>query len=305
MFKFDYTIKDYEVRKENVEKYIKDNKILEKIEELTIKNTVPRKKDKDGNVLEWYVQGDQELKQLQYLIQKMYNYVLYAYDKSVFKDEKMTEKQENILKDKENGINSYHDKRRTGAKTYYKEPKWAVIDDEILQKNNKKVENFNKNNGKIIEEQEKNYQKLKFLVSNLSRELLDKSGINKKSFIDNVGNDLKICSEAKENINKVYIKEGNRSRHDMLKDVDIQYDKKMIRFVLNNWNLIKVAAQKHPNDYIHAIYMDFDKALNDIELTVKQNNVLINVTSGIPLSDEEKGHYTWIIEKFYKILNKN
>ena len=70
MFKFDYTIKDYEVRKENVEKYIKDNKILEKIEELTIKNTVPRKKDKDGNVLEWYVQGDQELKQLQYLVQK-------------------------------------------------------------------------------------------------------------------------------------------------------------------------------------------------------------------------------------------
>ena len=127
-----------------------------------------------------------------------------------------------------------------------------------MQKNNEKVENFNKNNGKIIEEQEKNYQKLKFLESNLSRELLDKSGINKKSFIDNVGNDLKICSEAKENINRVYIKEGNRSRHDMLNDVDIQYDKKTIRYILNNWNLIKATAQKRPNDYVHAIYMDFD-----------------------------------------------
>ena len=305
MFKFDYTIKDYEVRKENVEKYIKDNKILEKIEELTIKNTVPRKKDKDGNVLEWYVQGDQELKQLQYLVQKMYNYVLYAYDKSVFKDEKMTEKQENILKDKENGINSYHDKRRNGAKTYYKEPKWAIIDDEILKKNNEKIENFKKNNGKIIEEQEKSYQKLKFLVSNLSKELLDNSKINKKNFIDNVGNDLKVCFEAKQNVNKVYIKESNRSKHDILKDADIQYDKKTIRFILNNWNLIKATAQKRPNDYVHAIYMDFDKAINDIELTVKQNNVLMNVISGIPLSDEEKGHYTWTIEKFYKILNKN
>ena len=300
MFKFDYTIKDYEVRKENVEKYIKDNKILEKIEELTIKNTVPRKKDKDGYALEWYVQGDQELKQLQYLIQKMYNYVLYAYDKSVFKDEKMTEKQENILKDKENGINSYHDKRRTGAKTYYKEPKWAIIDDEILQKNNEKVENFNKNNGKIIEEQEKNYQKLKFLVSNLSRELLDKSGINKKSFIDNVGNDLKICSEAKENINRVYIKEGNRSRHDILKDTDIQYDKKIIRFVLNNWNLIKTTAQKHPNDYIHAIYMDFDKAINDIELTYKQSSTLYKILNNETMHKKEQGNYECIIEKIYK-----
>ena len=303
MFKFDYTIKDYKIRKENVEKYIKDNKILEKINDLTIKNTIPRKKDKDGNVLEWYVQGDQELKQLQYLVQKMYNYVLYSYDKSVFKDEKMTERQENILKDKENGINSYHDKRRNGAKTYYKEPKWAIIDDEILKKNNEKIENFNKNNGKIIEEQEKSYQKLKFLVSNLSKELLDNSKINKKNFIDNVGNDLKVCSEAKENINKVYIKEGNRSRHDILKDVDIQYDKKMIRFVLNNWNLIKVSAQKHPNDYIHTVYMDFDKAINDVELTVKQNEVLKNILYNIKITEKESSSFNNIIEKIYKKLN--
>ena len=303
MFKFDYTIKDYKIRKENVEKYIKDNKILEKINDLTIKNTVPRKKDKDGNVLEWYVQGDQELKQLQYLVQKIYNYVLYSYDKSVFKDEKMTERQENILKDKENGINSYHDKRRNGAKTYYKEPKWAIIDDEILKKNNEKIENFNKNNGKIIEEQEKSYQKLKFLVSNLSKELLDNSKINKKNFIDNVGNDLKVCSEAKENINKVYIKEGNRSRHDILKDVDIQYDKKMIRFVLNNWNLIKVSAQKHPNDYIHTVYMDFDKAINDVELTVKQNEVLKNILYNIKITEKESSSFNNINEKIYKKLN--
>ena len=301
MFKFDYTIKDYKVRKENVEKYIKDNKILEKIEELTIKNTVPRKKDKDGNVLEWYVQGDQELKQLQYLVQKMYNYVLYAYDKSVFKDEKMTEKQENILKDKENGINSYHDKRRTGAKTYYKEPKWAIIDDEILQKNNEKVENFNKNNGKIIEEQEKNYQKLKFLVSNLSRELLDKSGFNKKEFIKNINSDIKTCSEAKENVNMVYIKEGNRMRHDILKDVNIKYDKKTIRIILKNWNIIKEYATNNPNSYIHAIYMDFDDAMNKIELTNYQFSVLNKI-----INNEDIRNYSSItkiiVNKFFDKL---
>ena len=83
----------------------------------------------------------------------------------------------------------------------------------------------------------------------------------------------------------------------------------MTRFVFgsgialaNNWNLIKTTAQKHPNDYIHAIYMDFDKALNNVELTVKQNNVLINVMSGIPLIDGERGHLDKIIEKIYKIM---
>ena len=140
-------------------------------------------------------------------------------------------------------------------------------------------------------------------MSNLSRELLDKSRINKKSFIDNVGNDLKICSEAKENINSVYIKEGNRSRHDILKDTDIQYDKKMIRFVLNNWNLIKVAAQKHPNDYIHTVYMDFDKAINDVELTVKQNEVLKNILYNIKITEKESSSFNNIIEKIYKKLN--
>ena len=301
-FDFNYQISDWQQRKELVDKYIADNKILEQIEELTIENTVPRKIDKDGNVLEWHVQGDIRLRELQYLVQKMYNYLLYAYDKELFKDEKMTEKQENILKDKENGINSYHDNRRTGAKTYYKEPKWAVVDDKILQKNQQRVNNFYESNGKIIAEQEQSYQKLKFIVSNLSRELLDNSKINKKNFIDNIGNDLKMCAEAKENINRVYIKEGNRPRHDMLKDVDLQYNKRTIRFVLKNWNLIKATAQKHPNDYIHAIYMDFEKAINEVKLTPKQDYVLQNVLDGIVLDDSEKGHFNFIIEKILKKL---
>ena len=81
MFDFNYDIKCWIIRKYNVEKFIEDNKILEKINELTIENTVPRKIDKDGNVLEWYVRGDEELRQLQFLVQKLYNYILYAYDK--------------------------------------------------------------------------------------------------------------------------------------------------------------------------------------------------------------------------------
>ena len=87
----------------------------------------------------------------------------------------------------------------------------------------------------------------------------------------------------------------------MLKDVDIQYDKKTIRFVLNNWNLIKVAAQKHPNDYIHAIYMDFDKAMNDVELTVRQNQILYSLINGENITSYNRD-IDFICEKFRKIL---
>ena len=299
-FDFNYQISDWQQRKELVDKYIVDNKILEQIEELTIENTVPRKIDKDGNVLEWHVQGDIRLRELQYLVQKMYNYLLYAYDKESFKDGKMTEKQENILKDKENGIDSYHDNRRTGAKTYYKEPKWAVVDDKILQKNQQRVNSFYESNGKIIAEQEQSYQKLKFIVSNLNRELLDNSKINKKNFIENVGNDLKMCTEAKESINRVYIKEGNRSRHDILKDTNIQYNKRTIRVVLKNWNLIEATAQNHPNDYIYAIYMDFKKAMDNIEFTEYQFFVLNKI-----INNEDIRNYSSITKIIVnKFLNE-
>ena len=107
MFDFNYDIKCWIIRKYNVEKFIEDNKILEKINELTIENTVPRKIDKDGNVLEWYVRGDEELRQLQFLVQKLYNYVLYAYDKDVLKKKDMTKEQKKALEDNENGIKSY------------------------------------------------------------------------------------------------------------------------------------------------------------------------------------------------------
>ena len=71
MFIFDYTIKDWKERKDIVDKYIKENKLVEKIEELVVQNTVPKKIDKNGNVSEWYVQGNSELRELELLLNKM------------------------------------------------------------------------------------------------------------------------------------------------------------------------------------------------------------------------------------------
>lgn len=303
MFDFNYNIKCWTIRKYNVEKFIKDNQILEKINELTIKNTVPRKIDKDGNVVEWYVKSNEELRQLQFLLQKLYNYVLYAYDKDILKKKNMTEQQRKALEDNENGIKSYIRPKR-GKKTYYHEPKWTYVDEEIIEKNQKKQENFDKNNGKIIDKQVENYEKLKEEVKNMDKKQLEMMKINKQELLLNILYDEKVCNDAKESVNRIYISEGIRSRHDKLSDVDIEYNKKNIRIILNNWSGVISSAKNKPFSYIHAIYMDFDIAMRKVKLTNKQKYVLKNVLYNIPLKDGEYGHFDMIVEKFYKILNK-
>ena len=141
MFIFDYTIKDWKERKDIVDKYIKENKLIEKIEELVVQNTVPKKIDKNGKVSEWYVQGNSELRELELLLNKMYNYILYAIDKSYLTEQKETERQLKALFDNEQGIKSYVDERKRGK--YYKEPKWTIIDEGIIKKNQQKRDKFN------------------------------------------------------------------------------------------------------------------------------------------------------------------
>ena len=304
MFDFNYDIKCWIIRKYNVEKFIEDNQILDKINKLTIENTVPRKIDKDGNVLEWYVRGDEELRQLQFLVQKLYNYVLYAYDKDVLKKKDMTKEQKKALEDNENGIKSYIREEKRGKKTYYKEPKWAIIDDEKIKKNQQKQENFNKNTGKIIEEQVKNYEKLKEEVKNMDKKQLEIMKINKQDMMSDICYDLKVCTNAKESVNRVYISEGMRSRHDILSDCNIEYNKKNIKIILNNWNNVVSSAKNKPFSYIHAIYMDFDMAMKKVKLTQRQKEVLYMM-----INKEDTTGYNrdidFICEKFKKILNKN
>ena len=305
MFDFNYDIKCWIIRKYNVEKFIEDNKILEKINELTIENTVPRKIDKDGNVLEWYVRGDEELRQLQFLVQKLYNYVLYAYDKDVLKKKDMTKEQKKALEDNENGIKSYIREEKRGKKTYYKEPKWAIIDDEKIKKNQQKQENFNKSTGKIIDEQVKNYEKFKEEVKNMDKKQLEIMKINKQDMMSDICYDLKVCTNAKESVNRIYISEGMRSRHDILSDCNIEYNKKNIKIILNNWNNVVSLAKNKPFSYIHAIYMDFDIAIRKIKLTQNQKEILYKILNGESMTSKDTMTFDRISDKIYKILNKN
>lgn len=301
MFIFDYTIKDWKERKDIVDKYIKENKLVEKIDELVVQNTVPKKIDKNGNVSEWYVQGNSELRELELLLNKMYNYILYAIDKSYLTEQKETERQLKALFDNEQGIKSYVDERKRGK--YYKEPKWTIIDEDIIKKNQQKRDNFNNDLGKVINSQITEYEKLKEIVSKMSNETLSKMNLKRINIITDLCYDIKICNNCKESLNAVYVEEGIRSKHDKLSDVDIPYNKKVIRNVLSNWNNLQVMAESNPSHYIHAIYMDFGNALNDLNLTAKQCEILYKVMNNEPLLNNEKSNYSFIVDKINKNLN--
>lgn len=301
MFIFDYTIKDWKERKDIVDKYIKENKLVEKIEELIVQNTVPKKVDKNGNVSEWYVQGNSELRELELLLNKMYNYILYAIDKSYLTEQKETERQLKALFDNEQGIKSYVDERKRGK--YYKEPKWTIIDEDIIKKNQQKCNNFNNDLGKVINSQITEYEKLKEIVSKMSNETLSGMNLKRINIITDLCYDIKICNNCKESLNAVYVEEGIRSKHDKLSDVDIPYNKKVIRNVLSNWNNLQVMAESNPSHYIHAIYMDFGNALNDLNLTAKQCEILYKVMNNEPLLNNEKSNYSFIVDKINKNLN--
>lgn len=301
MFIFDYTIKDWKERKDVVDKYIKENKLVEKIEELVVQNTVPKKVDKNGNISEWYVQGNSELRELELLLNKMYNYILYAIDKSYLTEQKETERQLKALFDNEQGIKSYVDERKRGK--YYKEPKWTIIDEDIIKKNQQKRDNFNNDLGEVINSQIIEYEKLKEIVSKMSNETLSEMNLKRINIITDLCYDIKICNNCKESLNAVYVEEGIRSKHDKLSDVDIPYNKKVIRNVLSNWNNLQVMAEVNPSYYIHAIYMDFENTLKDLNLTTKQCEILYKVMNNEPLLNNEKSNYSFIVDKIYKKLN--
>ena len=300
-FDFNYQISDWKQRKELVEKYIADNKILEQIEELIIENTVPDLFDKKtGEPIRYHQLRDSRLTELNRLVIRLYDYILYAYDKQLVKPKQETKEQKQALINNQQGIKSFIDKRKRGK--HKEEPKWAIIDENIIQHNKDKLNRFDKDTGIIIYKQIIAYQDLKYEVASMNRRELDKKKLIRLNLITDLCQDVKICEECCDSVNKVYITEGIRSNHDTLSDINIKYNRKIIRTVLNNWIDICNEANKNPTHIIHDIKMDFEKALSEITLTSKQEYVLRNVLDGIVLDDNEKGHFNFIIEKILKKL---
>ena len=200
----------------------------------------------------------------------------------------------NLLIDNLFMINSYHDNRKRGAKTYYKEPKWAIIDDNKKNINDKRKQkqlsymndtiNNLKNFKSKLENKRDNY-----------RVAITQSEIN--HIINYSKNDCNIRQKTEQKYNDHYI-------FDKLKNDDVEYTKDNIKIILKNWKQIECMSELNPYKTIECIKMDFENAFKKIKLTNKQLitlNILINGESITGLDRD----IDYLCRKFYIFLNKN
>lgn len=305
-FKFDYKEKEWEKRKELVEEYEAEHTMIYDIHELKIKNT-KEIKDKNGDVIGYKLESCQELKSLFNELIRMYDYIVYAKDKSIKKYERenntLDKKHTKLIIDNEQGIKSYYSPKRGND---YKEVNY--YDGETNHRkyvlNNLKRYAENRELIDVITQQQADYRLLIDKTKAKDSQWFNERYLRKQNTLTSIYNDIRDCERGIENISKVNVKEGIRMKHDVLKDVNIEYDEKVIKCVLKNWNEMKEQSYQKVGSTLHTIYMDIDKALNKTTLTNHQIKVLNKTFNKEPLNDSEQHLLNKVAKKISKTLNE-
>ena len=305
-FKFDYTEKDWKKRKELVEKYEAEHTMIYDIHELKIKNT-KEMKDKNDEVVNHKVESNQELNVLINELIRMYDYVIYAKDKSIKKQDqeknKKDKKHEKIIIDNEQGIKSYCSPKRG---TKYKEVNYynGNVNRREYVLNNLKRYAENRELINVIIQQQKEYKNFVDEIKIKDSQWFNDHRLRKQNVLTSIYSDINECEKGIENISKVNIKEGIRMKRDILKNVDIEYDEKVIRCVLKNWDEIKEQSYQNVGSTIHVIRMDVENALKKVRLTDKQMDVLCKVFNKEKIKKGEWSSFDEVIKNILDILNK-
>lgn len=305
-FRFDYKEKNWKKRKELVEEYEAEHTMIYDIHELTIKNT-KEIKNKNGDVIGYKLESCQELKSLFNELIRMYDYIVYAKDKSIKKYERENntsdKKHMKLIIDNEQGVKSYYSPKRGND---YKEINY--YDGEINHRkyvlNNLKRYAENRELIDVITQQQADYRLLIDKTKVKDSQWFNERYLRKQNTLTSLYNDIRDCERGIENISKVNVKEGIRMRHDVLKDVDIKYDEKVIECVLKNWNEMKEQSHRKVGSTLHAIYMDVEDALKITKLTDKQLNALSKVFNKETLNCKEHDLFNRVVKKIVSTLNE-
>lgn len=201
----------------------------------------------------------------------------------------------------QNHLNVLADYQFKGIKTHVKdcyvkkEPRYAVVDDEILAINDKRKEKFLADNGKILDEQLESYHQL-------SREIrATKEGMYLLKELDF---DKKIISQVQALLcNPVQVGTYMTSRVDTFSIVDVDYkNKKFIREILKNWGKLETAKYRHYGSYLFDVIIDVENAMSIIRLTNRQRECLERMIKGQEITDYKKDLDS-IVNKLYVQLN--
>ena len=216
-------------------------------------------------------------------------------------------KKDNQFPDEDKGALDQHhlnvlaDHQFKGIKTHVKdcyvrkEPRYAMVDDEILAINERRKEKFLNDNGKILDEQLESYHQL-------SREIrATKEGMYLLKELDL---DKKIISQVQALLeNPVQISSYMTSRVDTFSIIDIDYkNKKFIREILKNWGKLETAKYRHYGSYLFDVIVDVENAMSKARITNRQRECLERLIRGQEITDYKKDLDS-IVEKLYVHLN--
>ena len=198
-------------------------------------------------------------------------------------------------------INVLADHQFKGIKTHVKdcyvkkEPRYAIVDDEVLAINNKRKEKFLQDNGKILDEQLESYHQLSRNIRST------KEGMYLLKELDL---DKKIISQVQALLcNPVQTSSYMTSRVDVFSLIDIDYkNKKLIREIIKNWGRLETAKYKHYGSYLFDVIVDVENAMSKARLTNRQRTCLERLIKGQEITDYKRDLDS-IVEKIYVHLN--
>lgn len=217
-------------------------------------------------------------------------------------------KKDNQFPDEDRGqldqhhLNVLADHQFRGIKTHVKdcyvkkEPRYAMVDDEVLAINNKRKEKFLSDNGKILDEQLESYHQLSRNIRST------KEGMY---LLRDLDEDRKILSQVQSLLcNPVQISSYMTSRVDIFSLIDVDYkNKKFIREILKCWGRLETAKYRHYGSYLFDVIIDVENAMSKARLTNRQRECLNRLIRGQEITDYKRDLDS-IVEKLYVHLNK-
>lgn len=208
---------------------------------------------------------------------KIWEYVLSAYEKenklSSTKDKSFNVNHYRVLCDYQMGVKSYVDTR------------------------NGNIEEINYENINYINEQIAAYENLK-QTKNLRKKLeIASSNAVPAQIIKEINGDISEC-RAGLVMKPVYITSHIRQRHDIFKNIEIDYsDKTQIKAILAHWSVL----EKYYLSALQSVYMDVKRVSERVKLTDRQAETLELYMSGQSITGRSR-ELESIVSKYQKEL---
>lgn len=212
---------------------------------------------------------------------KIWEYVLAAYEKenklSSTKDKSFNGNHYRVLCDQQRGIRSYIDLR------------------------NGNIEEINYSNINYINEQIAAYEDLK-QVKQIRKKLESASSTTVPALvIKEINGDISECRQGLV-MKPVYITSHIRQRHDIFKNIEIDYsDKTQIKAILAHWSVLEKYIVKNNLSALQSVYMDFKAISERVKLTDRQRETLELYMTGQSITGRHR-ELESVITKYQRAL---